>query len=168
LLARLIIIHDTRIAAVGPRESVRVPKSIRTIDCSGKFIAAGFWNSHVHIFTPGLLHVRDTAVAHLNEQLEAMLKRWGFTTVFDIGSVFENTVELRHRIDSGKLRGPHILTTGEPLWTESPSYVLDYLPANHISIPIITTPDAAAARVRAQAQHGANGVKLSPDQCRGR
>ncbi|MGI9071068.1 MAG: amidohydrolase family protein [Bryobacteraceae bacterium] len=95
----VVIIHDGRIAAVGPRESVRVPKNVTTLDCSGKFITAGFWNSHVHIITPGLLHVRDTAVADLNEQLDAMLNRWGFTSVFDIASVLENTVELRRRID---------------------------------------------------------------------
>ncbi len=156
----VIVIHNARIAAAGPRTSVRIPKDGQILDCSGKFIVAGFWNSHVHIFTPGLLHARNTSAVELNEQLDAMLNRWGFTTVFDIASVLENTIALRYRIESGELRGPRILTVGEPLWTESPTYVRDYLTANRVRIPVVTTPDDAAKRVRAQAQRGAEGIKL--------
>jgi imidazolonepropionase-like amidohydrolase len=156
----VIVIHNARIAAIGPRASVRVPNDAQVIDCSGKFIAAGFWNSHVHVFTPGLLHVRDTSAPELNEQLDAMLNRWGFTSVFDLASVLDNTLALRRRIESGEVRGPRIVTVGEPLWTESPIYVRDYLEANRIAIPVVTTPNDAAARVRAQAQRGAGGIKL--------
>src|SRR5712664_2933480 len=51
--------------------------------------------------------------------------RWGFTTVFDLSSVLDNTLALRHRIDSKELRGPRILTVGEPIWTVAPVYVRD-------------------------------------------
>lgn len=156
----VIVIHDHRIAGVGARGSTRIPKGVQIIDCSGKFVVAGFWNSHVHIFTPGLLHARDTGANELNKELDAMLNRWGFTTVFDLASLLDNTVALRRRIDNGELRGPRILTVGEPLWTEPPIYIRDYLIANHIGISVVTTAAGAAARVRAQARHGANGIKL--------
>ena len=156
----VIVIRDTRIATVGTRASVRIPRGARVVDCSGKFITAGFWNSHVHIFTPDLLHVRDTSAAQLNQGLDEMLNRWGFTTVFDIASVLDNTLALRRRIESGELRGPRILTVGEPLWTESPIYVRDYLAANRIQMPVVTTRDEAATRVRANARSGADGIKL--------
>jgi len=45
-----------------------------------------------------------------------MLTRWGFTTVFDIASVLQNTNLIRHRIESGEVKGPRILTVGEPFW----------------------------------------------------
>ena len=156
----VVVIRRDRIAAVGPRESVKIPKDVRIIDCSGKYIVAGFWNSHVHIFTPTLLKGRDASAAELNAQLDDMFNRWGFTTLFDIASVLDNTLALRGRIESGELRGPRILTVGEPLWTEPPIYVRDYLTANRIDIPVVTTAQEAAARVRAHAQSGANGIKL--------
>ncbi|MDO8544683.1 MAG: hypothetical protein Q7S40_29935 [Opitutaceae bacterium] len=116
----VIVVRDGRIAAVGPRRSVGVPAGVRVIDCAGKFITAGFWNCHVHIFTPDLLHAREKPAAQLEASLEAMFGRWGFTTVFDIASVLENTLALRDRIERGEIRGPRLLTTGEPIWTETP------------------------------------------------
>jgi imidazolonepropionase-like amidohydrolase len=89
-----------------------------------------------------------------------MFNRWGFTTVFDISSVLDNTLALRRRIESGELRGPRILTVGEPIWTIEPVYVRDFLKQNHILIPYIKTPDQAIALVRDHAAKGANGIKL--------
>jgi imidazolonepropionase-like amidohydrolase len=155
-----ILIHDGRIAAVGPRASIRIPKGAQIIDCSGRFIVAGFWNSHVHILTPGLLHARDSKAGDLNEQLDVMFNRWGFTTVFDIASILDNTLALRARIESGELRGPRILTVGEPVWTMEPIYVRDFLNENHISMPHTDTPDQAISLVRDHAAKGANGIKL--------
>jgi imidazolonepropionase-like amidohydrolase len=156
----IIVVHDGRIAAIGPRASISIPKGVQVLDCSGKFIVAGFWNSHVHILTVGLLHARDTQVDELNKQLDLLFNRWGFTTVFDIASVLDNTLALRARIESGELRGPHILTVGEPIWTIEPIYVRDFLNENHVSIPRTETPDRAIALVRDHAAKGANGIKL--------
>ena len=156
----VVVVHGAQIAAVGSRASVGIPPGAQTVDCSGKFITAGFWNSHVHILTPPLLHVRDSRAADLNAALDAMLNRWGFTTVFDIASVLDNTQALRRRIASGEVRGPRILTVGEPLWTEAPIYVRDFLAANHVEIVPVKSPEEAAARVRELAARGADGIKL--------
>ena len=40
------------IIAVGKRAEVKIPKDARVIDCAGKTIVAGFWNSHVHLTEP--------------------------------------------------------------------------------------------------------------------
>ena len=156
----VIIIHGTQIADVGPRASMRIPNDAQVLDCSGKFVTAGFWNSHVHIFTPGLLHARDASATDLGRELDSMLNRWGFTTVFDIASVLENTLALRNRIERGEIRGPRILSVGEPILTEVPIYIRDYLAANHISMPAVTTPEEAMARVAALGRGGADGIKL--------
>ena len=156
----VIVVHDGKITSVGPRASVRIPPDAQVIDCSGKFITAGFWNSHVHIFTPALLHARESSAAQLNGELDAMLNRWGFTTVFDIASILDNTLALRKRIDSGEARGPRILTVGEPLQTMVPLYVRDFLAANHLDMPPVKTVDEAVARVKSLAERGADGIKL--------
>ncbi len=89
-----------------------------------------------------------------------MFNRWGFTTVFDIASALDNTLALRRRIESGELRGPRILTVGEPIWTIEPVYVRDFLRQNHILIENTETPEQAIALVRAHVARGANGIKL--------
>src|SRR5580658_9827359 len=47
-----ILIHDGLIAAVGPTATIKAPASAIVLDCQGFVVTAGFWNSHVHIFTP--------------------------------------------------------------------------------------------------------------------
>ncbi len=91
-----------------------------TVDCKRLFVTAGFWNSHVHILPPALLHARDSGAPELQEQLDTMFNRWGFTSVFDLSSVLENTQALRGRIESNALRGPRLLTVASPYGPKSP------------------------------------------------
>ena len=155
-----IVIHDGLILAVGPSSTLKIPRSATVIDCKGLIVTAGFWNSHVHIIAPALLHVQDLDAKTLEQNLDIAFNRWGFTTVFDIASVLDNTLALRRRIDSGEVRGPRILTVGEPIWTIEPVYVRDFFRENHIHMPNTETPDQAVALVRDHAAKGANGIKL--------
>src|ERR1700689_5741808 len=54
-----ILIHDGKIQALGPARSVPIPAAATRIDCKGLTVTAGFWNSHVHILPPALLHVKQ-------------------------------------------------------------------------------------------------------------
>jgi imidazolonepropionase-like amidohydrolase len=155
-----IVVRDGLVLAVGRSPSVKIPNGATVLDCRGLVVTSGFWNSHVHIFTPALLHVHEARAQDLDEQLDAMFNRWGFTTVFDIGSILDNTLELRRRIQSGELRGPAVLTAGEPIWSVEPVYVRDFLRTNHISIQLTGTPAQAIALVRDHAAKGANGIKI--------
>lgn len=155
-----IVMRGGRITSVGPSSSIKIPHSATVMDCKGLIVTAGFWNSHVHILAPALLHVEDSDAKQLDQQLDTMFNRWGFTTVFDIASVLNNTLALRRRIESGELRGPRILTVGEPIWTIEPVYVRDFLRQNQIHIPNTQTPEQAVALVRDHVKKGANGIKL--------
>ena len=44
----VVLIRNGQIVAVSKRGELKVPKSAQVIDCTGKVIVAGFWNSHVH------------------------------------------------------------------------------------------------------------------------
>lgn len=155
-----IVIHEGHILSVGPGSTIKIPRSAKVIDCKGLVITAGFWNSHVHILTPALLHGRDSGAEALDHELDEMFNRWGFTTVFDISSVLDNTLALRSRIESGELRGPRILTVGEPVWTMEPVYVRAFLKAHDIHMANSETPEQATALVRDHAAKGADGIKL--------
>jgi len=157
-----ILIHDGHILAVGPSATVKIPRQAEVIDCKGLVVTAGFWNSHVHILTPGLLHAEKLSPEKIDSQLQEMLTRWGFTTVFDIASLLDNTTLIRRRIESGEVKGPRILTVGEPFWMKggTPIYVRGFLEANHINIPEVESTRQATERVRRQIRDGADGIKI--------
>src|SRR5215467_44020 len=157
-----ILLQGSLVVDVGPSSKVRIPKDAKVIDCKGLVVTAGFWNSHVHIMTLGLLHVENLSSEQIASQMEEMLTRWGFTTVFDIASVLENTNLIRRRIERGEVKGPRILTVGEPFWAKggTPIYVRDFLQTNHISIPDVETSAQGVERVRQQVRDGADGIKI--------
>jgi imidazolonepropionase-like amidohydrolase len=116
----------------------------------------------VHILSPGLLHAEKLPSEQITSQLQQMLTRWGFTTVFDIASVLQNTSLIRRRIEGGEVKGPRILTVGEPFWEKggTPIYIKDFLEANHIDIPDVESTAQAKERVRQQIRDGADGIKI--------
>lgn len=108
----VLLIQDGRVAAVGKRTQLQVPKSARVIDCTGKVIVAGFWNSHVH-FESGWADAAHAPAEKIDAHMQEMLTRWGFTTVWDLGSEPNNTLALRRRIEGGEISGPQILMAGD-------------------------------------------------------
>jgi len=150
-----VLIRHGRIAAVGRRGELKVPSSARVIDCTGKVIVAGFWNSHVHFETgwQDTLHAPAGAVeAHLQE----MLTRWGFTTVWDLGSDPYNTLALRRRIESGEIPGPQILMAGD-IFPKNGHPV--YLPAE-LQLPEAASPEEARQMAQQYMKLGLDGIKL--------
>jgi imidazolonepropionase-like amidohydrolase len=157
-----ILVHGGHIASVGPIAEIKVPRGTTVIDCKGLVVTAGFWNSHVHILLPGLVHAEKASSEEITSQLQEMLTRWGFTTVFDIASVLKNTNLIRQRIENGDLKGPRILTVGEPFWVKggTPIYIQGFLEANQITIPEVESSEQAKERVRQQVRDGVDGVKI--------
>ena len=92
-----VIIHDGRIAAVGPRANVRIPKHANVVDAKGKFILPGLWDMHAHF-----------------EQVEwgPIYLAAGVTTVRDCGNEFEFITAVRDAIAQGHGLGPRLLLAG--------------------------------------------------------
>ncbi|HEX5181860.1 MAG TPA: amidohydrolase family protein [Allosphingosinicella sp.] len=157
-----VLIHDGRIAAVGPAGRIRVPRGATIVDGRGAVVTAGFWNSHVHILTHNLLHAETRPAADLSRTLTEMFSRWGFTTVFDLASVEDNTNLIRSRIRRGEVSGPNILTVGEPFYPPhgAPAYIRQFLRDEHLPAPEVTSVPQALERERRQIAAGADGVKL--------
>ena len=158
----VVIVRDGRIAAVGPRSRITLPRAARRIDGRGKVLTAGFWNSHIHLMPPELLNAATAKAETLQTGLEAMLTRWGFTSVFDIASATDNTLALRARINSGELAGPMLLTVGAPFYPKdgTPIYVRQYLKEHGVLNAEVSTPEEAATRAARQLDQGTDGVKL--------
>src|SRR5215469_167629 len=90
-----IAIEDvTVIAAIGGA----IPQGARIVNGRGKFLIPGLWDMHVHLWSG-----------------EAQLARYlayGVTGVEDMGSDFARVSAWRDAIESGKVSGPHIITSG--------------------------------------------------------
>ena len=162
-----VLIHNGHILAVGPSAKIKVSPGTPVIDCKGLIVTAGFWNSHVHILLPGLLHAENLSSQQIAAQLQEMLTRWGFTTVFDIASILQNTNLIRHRIESGEVKGPRILTVGEPFWVKTPIYIKAFLAANHVSMPEVQSAAQARERVCQQVRDHADGIKIFANSIEG-
>jgi imidazolonepropionase-like amidohydrolase len=159
----VVLIQGMKIAAVGSRARVQVPQTARALDCSGLTITAGFWNSHVHFFERKWANAATIPLPELSRQLQDMFTRYGFTSVFDIGSMWENTRRLRDRIESGEVPGPRIRSTGEALVAPGavPSErVLRFMGFMSFPAPEITNAAQAAAASRKLLDEGVDGIKV--------
>jgi imidazolonepropionase-like amidohydrolase len=152
----VVLVADGRITAVGKHGEVKVPKDAQVIDCTGKTIVAGFWNSHVH-FIEGLWSNAATRPAvDLEKQMQEMLTRWGFTTVWDLGSDPGSSLALRRRVESGEIRGPKILLAGD-IFPKGGHPA--YLPPE-VQLPEAATAEQAAQMARDDLKMGDDGMKL--------
>jgi imidazolonepropionase-like amidohydrolase len=151
----VVLIQHGRIAAVGKRSELKVPASVQVIDCTGKVIVAGFWNSHVH-FENGWQGIAQVPAAQVDAHMHEMLTRWGFTTVWDLGSEPDNTLALRRRIESGEILGPQILMAGD-IFPQNGHPV--YLPAE-MKLPEASSPQQAEQMARQYMKMGLDGMKL--------
>ncbi len=157
----VVLIHDGKIVAVARRDDVEIPKSAYIIECAGRVITAGFWNSHVH-FTEDAWHDAATApVARLEEHMQTMLTQWGFTSVFDIGSNPQDTLALRRRVASGELAGPKIYTTAGAIYPENgiPVYIPKDL-AQQLRPFEAATPADATRLAKQSLAMGGDGIKV--------
>jgi hypothetical protein len=88
--------------------------------------------------------------------MQEMLTRWGFTTVWDLGSDPADSLPLRRRIASGEVLGPNIFLAGSIFPSNGrPAY----LPAE-MQLPEAATPEASAKMGRGYLDIGLDGLKL--------
>ena len=92
-----VVIHNGRIAAVGPRSKVKIPHDANIINADGKTILPGLWDMHAHF-----------------EQVEwgPIYLAAGVTTVRDCGNEFEFITAVRDAIAKGRGLGPRLLLAG--------------------------------------------------------
>jgi imidazolonepropionase-like amidohydrolase len=159
----VLLIVGKQIIAVGHRREVSIPPGARVLDCSGAAITAGFWNSHVHFFERKWADAKNIPAPELARQLQDAFTRYGFTSVFDTGSAWENTRKIRDRVESEEVAGPRIHSTGEILIAPGalPSeVVLRMMGAMATPAYEIASDDDAISAVRKLVEAGVNAIKV--------
>ena len=152
----VVVVTGGAITAVGNRGDVQIPQDVRVIDCTGKTIVAGFWNSHVHFTQAVWRRAASGPAAPLTAHMQEMLTQWGFTTVWDLGSNPAETLALRRRVNAGEVAGPNIFLAGSMFPKDGHPV---YLPAE-MQLPETDMPDQAAQWARSYLDMGLDGVKL--------
>lgn len=118
-----IWIEGARIKAIGRRDDLGAPPTIKVIDGRGKFVIPGLMNANVHL----LCDVRLESVArHLGrfdelivEAAQVALKN-GQTTVFDTWGPRKHLIAVRDRIAAGEIAGSRIFCAGNIVGLDGP------------------------------------------------
>ena len=152
----VVLIKNGRIVAVGSKQQIKIPRDAKVIDCTGLTLVAGFWNGHVHFTESKWENAAGLSTEQLNQQLRDTFTRYGFTSVFDLGSSIDNTKLIRNRIESGEISGPRIFTTGTGIVPEggTPFYV------KPLKFPEALSPTQATALVREKLKGGPDAIKI--------
>lgn len=158
----VVLIDGARILSVGTLAHATIPPGSEQIDCRGRYVVAGFWNSHVHFFERKWSNAAQIPADELDTQL-IKYHRYGFTTVFDLSSTFANTSALRSRIESGEVNGPSIYTTGEgliPPGALPEAAVLRMMGVMDVAMPEVTDAFGARIAVSRLLEQGVDAIKL--------
>jgi hypothetical protein len=138
LADQTVIVRDGRIAAIGPRRRVAIPRGSQVIDGRGRFLMPGLADMHVHLEYLENPDVLKLFVAN------------GVTTVRSMdGRPY--ILGWRDQVKAGGLIGPRIVTAG-PIIDGSPPARPDNL--------AVADPAAARAAVAEQASRGYDFIKL--------
>ena len=116
-----ILIHDGNIHAV-TADMPNDTHDYEVIDCTDKYILPGLIDCHVHLVWDGSPNPQEVIKNQTDEgiSLDAYSHamdtlKLGVTTVRDLGAPRRTVLELRNKIDSGKLVGPTVVCSGPPI-----------------------------------------------------
>ena len=150
-----VLAEEGKVTAVEASARFKLPASAHVLDCQGKFIVAGFWNSHVH-FETGWQNAAEQPADKLEAHMQEMLTRWGVTTAWDLGSLPSNTQAIRRRVESGEVPGPQILMAGDIFPKNGhPVYL-----SSEMQLPEAATPQEAEQMTQQYMKMGFEGLKL--------
>ena len=168
-----ILVHDDRITAIAP--GFKAPAGAEVIDLSSQTVMPGFIDCHVHIASklPSQVNSTEDWLTHsaIDRAFDgavfcrAMLQQ-GFTSARDVGGG-DDTVAVRNAINDGKIAGPRLWVSLEPLGPTAghgdPRSGLDS-GLNHPGWDngIVNTPEEARLRVREHRRRGADLIKIMP------
>ena len=102
----VIVVRGTHVDALGPRESFRMPKHLRQVDVSGKWIVPGLIDVHAH-----------AAPWTLPRYLA-----WGVTSIRDLHGQLDTILALRDRASLNAVSGPRIYSAGAMVDGIPPTY----------------------------------------------
>jgi imidazolonepropionase-like amidohydrolase len=145
-----VILADEQIAAIGPSNSVFIPRKTKTFDATGKFLIPGLVDMHVHL-------TGASEPTGSREFILPLLLANGITTVRDMGGDLESLIALRHEIVHGQLQAPRIFFAG-PYLDGNPPFFQPSL--------VVTNSAEAGEDVHSLISRGADFIKVQSNLSR--
>jgi imidazolonepropionase-like amidohydrolase len=115
----VIVIEGERIKAVGQVGTLPVPPGAEVISTEGMSVLPGLWDMHVHLMINGhadYAHWDRTYPAQFETVIMPASARQllmaGVTSARDLGAPLEASVNVRDRINSGRIPGPTLYVSG--------------------------------------------------------
>jgi imidazolonepropionase-like amidohydrolase len=115
----VILIDGERISAVGQVGTLQAPAGAEVISTEGMSVLPGLWDMHVHLMINGhadYTHWDKTYPAQFEPVImpasAKQLLLAGVTSARDLGGPLEASINVRNRINSGKLPGPTMYMSG--------------------------------------------------------
>ncbi|MFD0556463.1 amidohydrolase family protein [Stackebrandtia endophytica] len=158
---RDVWVRNGRIEAI--ESSLDPSEGVPELDVNGRVVTAGFWNCHVHLTEPVWRGTSIEARRRQQDALDDMLSSRGFSSVVDLASPPHTTSSLIHQIETGRLRGPGVVTAGVGILPQrgTPFYIKADVPwFLRWKLPKPATASGARRAVAAQVRGGAGVVKL--------
>ncbi len=156
----VILIEGERIKAVGQVGTLAVPQGAEVISTEGMSVLPGLWDMHVHLMINGhsdYEHWDKTYPAQFEPVImpasAKQLLLAGVTSARDLGAPLEASINVRDRINSGKLPGPTLFVSG-PFIQKAP------YPGTELFRWGVSDPADARAKVGKLASAGVNCIKL--------
>lgn len=156
----VILIEGERIKAVGQVGTLSVPPGAEVISTEGMSVLPGLWDMHVHLMINGHAdyeHWDKTYPAQFESVIMPASARQlllaGVTSARDLGAPLEASINVRDRINAGKLPGPTLYVSG-PFIQKAP------YPGTELFRWGVSDPGDARAKVARLATAGVNCIKL--------
>ena len=157
----VIIVEGERISAVGQVGTLAVPPGADVISTEGMSVLPGLWDMHVHLMLNGHSDYPhwDKTYPPLFEStiMPAAAKQLllaGVTSARDLGAPLRASINVRDRINTGKLPGPTMYMSG-PFIQHAP------YPGTEDFRWGVSGEQDARAKVRTLADAGVDCIKLS-------
>ena len=145
-----VFLADEQIAAIGPSNSVFIPRETKTFDATGKFLIPGLVDMHAHLTGAG-------EPTGSREFILPLLLANGITTVRDMGGDLDSLLKLRKEIEGGKLQAPRIFFAG-PYLDGNPPFFQPSL--------VVTNSTEAGEDVHSLISRGADFIKVQSNLSR--
>lgn len=108
-----VLVRGRRIVAVG--SDIALPADAEVVDLQGKVVMPGLIDVHAHHFGGGPFGGPDWGIIPQRRVESANYLAYGVTTTFDPATPAEDTFPVAELTEAGKLIGPRVLTTADPL-----------------------------------------------------
>ena len=109
----VLVVKNGRIDSVTAGKAPLTHKGVKVINGRGMTLIAGYIDDHRHLIqgrspADAEKFMKEQAADRMRELLEA-----GFTTVQSGGDNNEAILELKHKVESGEIKGPRIVASGQ-------------------------------------------------------